>query len=106
MLLLLVLKNGTIKGVAGVNSKQKNTLEKIFKSPVPENIKWDDIISLLRALDAEISEGNGSRVRIVLNGAKATFQRPHPSPDTDRGAVKSTRRFLEAAGVSYEKQSA
>ena len=28
------------------------------------------------ALGAEISEGNGSRVRIALNGVRAVFHRP------------------------------
>ena len=51
------------------------------------------------ACGAEISEGRGSRVRVELNGVLATFHRPHPQPVTDKGAVKSVRRFLANAGV-------
>ncbi|MFN6053710.1 MAG: type II toxin-antitoxin system HicA family toxin, partial [Planctomycetia bacterium] len=43
--------------------------------------------------------GQGSRVRIALNGLRAVFHRPHPHKETDRGAVKSMRRFLSEAGV-------
>jgi hypothetical protein len=53
---------------------------------------------MLNALGAEISEGSGSRVKILLNDEEAVFHRPHPKPDTDKGALKSMRRFLENAG--------
>ena len=59
----------------------------------------DDIIALLRHIGAEISEGSGSRVRIALNGIRAVFHRPHPRKETDKGALKSMRRFLVEAGV-------
>ena len=82
-----------------MNSKQEKTLAEIFKNPIQANIPWNDIESLLVALGAEISEGNGSRVRIKLNGERAVFHRPHPQKETDKGAVVSMRRFIENAGV-------
>ena len=82
-----------------VNSKQKKTLSEVFKTPPLSNIQWNDIESLLVCLGAEISKGNGSRVRIKLNGERAIFHRPHPQKETDKGAVASMRRFLENAGV-------
>ena len=82
-----------------MNSKQQKTYEDIFKDPVQANIEWKDIESLFIALGAEISEGNGSRIRIKLNNARAVFHRPHPEKVTDRGAVKSVRQFLSNAGV-------
>lgn len=66
-------------------------------------IVWSDIEHLFIALHATISEGNGSRVRIILNGVYAVFHRPHPRKETDRGAVKSVRRFLIEAGVKDVK---
>jgi len=56
--------------------------------------------SMLKAQGAVISEGNGSRVRISLNGIRAVFHRPLPQKETDKGAVKSMRRFLSEAGVT------
>ncbi|WP_244514839.1 type II toxin-antitoxin system HicA family toxin [Ensifer sp. LCM 4579] len=44
-------------------------------------------------------EGQGSRVRGVLNGVRAVFHRPHPQKETDKGAVKSVRRFLLEAEI-------
>ena len=82
--------------------KHRRTLRNIFEDPVRSNVKWTDIEKLLRALGADLSEGRGSRVRTYLNGVKAVFHRPHPEPDTDKGALKSMRRFLTEAGVSLE----
>ena len=82
-----------------MNTRQKQTLRDVFEDPVRSNIVWTDIESLLRACGAEISEGKGSRIRISLNGVRAVFHRPHPQKETDKGAVKSMRRFLTEAGV-------
>ena len=70
-----------------MNTKQQKIYDAIFKNPVQSNIEWQDIENLLKALGASISEGNGSRVRIELNGERAVFHRPHPEKVTDKGAV-------------------
>ena len=82
-----------------LKKKHKMTLNAVFARPVRSGIVWDDIEALLQALGAEISEGSGSRVRLVLNGRKAVFHRPHPRKETDKGALASMKRFLTEAGV-------
>ena len=82
-----------------MNQKHQRTLQAIFDEPVRSNLPWRDIEAMLEATGAEISEGAGSRVRIVLNGVRAVFHRPHPHKETDKGAVRSVRRFLIEAGV-------
>jgi hypothetical protein len=82
-----------------MNKRHRETLADIFAEPVKAKIPWRDIESLLKSLDAEISEGRGSRVRIALNGVRAVFHRPHPQKETDKGAVRSMRKFLETAGI-------
>jgi hypothetical protein len=54
---------------------------------------------LFKALGAEITEGRGSRVPVALKGVRAVFHRPHPEKETDKGSIKSVRRFLKEAGV-------
>jgi len=83
-----------------MNQKHRRTLEAIFDDPVRSNIPWRDIEALLKAAEAEITEGDGSRVRIPLNGVRAVFHRPHPQKESDKGAVRSMRRFLTEAGVT------
>ncbi len=82
-----------------VNKKHQRTLESIFKQPIQSNVVWKDVEALMYYLNAEITEGQGSRVRFALNGIRATFHRPHPKKETDKGALVSVRRFLENAGV-------
>ncbi len=79
--------------------KHKKTLELIFARPVSGNIKWPDIESLFKGLGAKITEREGSRVGVILFGEIQVFHRPHPSPDTDKGAVSSIRKWLEKNGV-------
>ncbi len=81
-----------------MDNKHRKTLEAIFEKPERANLDWKDIEAMLIALGAEISEGNGSRVRVALKGVRAVFHRPHPQKETNKGAVKSVRKFLEAAG--------
>jgi len=80
--------------------RHRRTLEAIFADPVRANVVWTDIEALLRSLGADLSEGRGSRVRIALNGVRAVFHRPHPQKETDKGALKSMRRFLTDAGAT------
>ncbi len=82
-----------------LNNKQRKTLELIFTDPVPANINWQDIESLFTALGATIVQGKGSKIGVKLNAAKAAFHEPHPEKETDKGAVKSVREFLQNAGI-------
>ncbi|MGF3027255.1 type II toxin-antitoxin system HicA family toxin [Methylobacterium aquaticum] len=63
------------------------------------SILWTDIEVLMAACGAKTEEGRGSRVRVTLNGVRAVFHQPHSQKKTDKGAVKSVRRFLTEAEV-------
>lgn len=93
--MMLVLEYGTIC----MNKKHLKVLKNIYAKPTLSNVTWSDIESLFMALGGDISEGSGSRVRVKLNSVRAVFHRPHLSPDTDKGALSSVRRFLIQAGV-------
>jgi hypothetical protein len=79
--------------------KHLRTLELIYARPVSANIRWTDIEALFIELGAEMAEREGSRVEIFLFNMVRVFHRPHPSPDTDKGAVASIRKWLEENGV-------
>ena len=82
-----------------MNKKQRQTLQKVFEIPERADISWNDIEGLFIALGAEVTEGKGSRVRVALNDVRAVFHRPHPERVTNKGAVKSVRRFLMESEV-------
>lgn len=86
-------------GLGIMKQKHRRTLRAIFADSVSANIQWTDIESLFLALDAEVSEGSGSRLRVALGGVRAVFHRPHPRKEADKGTVVSVRRFLIEAGV-------
>ena len=75
--------------------KHRKTLEQIFHRPISGNISWSEIESLFGALGADVTERAGSRVAVVLFGEVRVFYRPHPSPNTDKGAVASIRKWFE-----------
>jgi hypothetical protein len=82
-----------------VKRSHRKTLEAIFAHPTSANIAWKDIEALFVGLGAEVSERKGSRVAIFLFQEVRVFHRPHPSPQTDKGAVVSVKKWLEQHGV-------
>jgi hypothetical protein len=86
-----------------MNKKQTRTLQAIFADPVRANIDWRDVESLFNALGAELTEGNGSRVRVALNGIRATFHKPHPEKEVRKKAVRDIRGFLIEAEVQVSQ---
>ena len=79
--------------------KAQRTLDALFAHPTSGNIQWRDIEALFRELGADITEREGSRVAVFLFGEVRVFHRPHPSPNTDKGAVASVRKWIEQHGV-------
>ena len=71
----------------------------MFARPTSGNVRWSDVEALFVELGAEVSEREGSRVAVVLFDEVRVFHRPHPSPNTDKGAVASIRKWLEQHGV-------
>lgn len=92
-----VPSTGTMRSM---KRRHQRTLELIFSRPVSCNVPWWDIAALFVELGGEVSERAGSRVAVVLFGEVRVFHRPHPSPDTDKGAVTSIRKWLEEHGVT------
>ena len=83
-----------------MRNKHQKILEAIFSEPVRANIVWKDVERMLLNLGTNIEQSTGSRVCMELNGVIAVFHRPHPRKETDKGAIKSLRKFLIEAGVS------
>ncbi len=86
-----------------LSSKHQKTLQAIFDNPVRSDVEWKKIEALISALGGDLSEGRGSRIRVALNDVRAVFHRPHPQKETDKGALKSVRRFLKEAGITPSK---
>lgn len=82
-----------------MNSRQRKTLEAIFAKPVPVDLSWAELESLLLAIGAKKTEGSGSRVRFELGQTDIFLHRPH-NPNTLRPyQVRLAREFFEKAGI-------
>jgi len=77
----------------------QRTLDQIFSRPVSANIRWADIEALFLELGGELEQREGSRIEVFLFGLVRVFHRPHPSPNTDKGAVAAIRKWLDENGV-------
>ncbi|MCB8875315.1 type II toxin-antitoxin system HicA family toxin [Acidisoma silvae] len=82
-----------------MHRRHTKTLEAIFRHPTSGTIRWADIEALFIELGGRIQEREGSRIAVILFGEVQVFHRPHPTPDTDKGAVTSVRRWLQSHGV-------
>lgn len=82
-----------------MNTKHRKTLVAIFTRPTPASIVFADIEALIKALGGSVSEREGSRVRIELNGEQWRCHRPHPGKEAKRYQVEEVRELFERAGV-------
>ena len=83
-----------------MNKRHQNTLNEVFKTPVPTTLEWRRIEALFKAVGALSIEGSGSRVRFALSNVVATFHRPHPQKEAKPYQVRDARRFLQQAGIT------
>ena len=84
-----------------VNHHQRDTIEHIFRHPTSHNVRWVDVVSLLRSV-ADTEERHDGKVRVSLGGEVHTFDPPrHKDIDTD--TVMVLRRMLKAAGYAPAK---
>jgi hypothetical protein len=82
-----------------MNKRQQRTLDAIFASPRTATTPRKDIEALFSAVGAELTEREGWRLRVTLNGVRATFHRPHPGNEAGRLTIRDARDFLRNAGV-------
>jgi len=82
-----------------VNTKHRKTLVAIFARPTSASIVFADIEALVKALGGTVSEREGSRVRVELNGEQWRCHRPHPGKEAKRYQVEEVRELMERAGV-------
>ena len=85
-----------------MNSKHRKTLTLVFAKPTPATLEWARIEALFITAGAQTVEGDGSRVRFILNNVVGTFHRPHPAKEAKPYQVKDARLFLEQAGITAE----
>lgn len=89
-----------------MSHKHLHTLESIFHDPLPHNLQWREVESLLNNLGAQIEPSHGARFKVLLNGHEFILHHPHHSNEFARPDVKHLRECLAAAGVSVSAYAA
>ena len=82
-----------------MNAKHRKTLQAIFARPTSPSIVFSDIKSLVVALGGSVTEREGSRVKITLQGEQWHCHRQHPTKEAKRYQVEEARELLERIGV-------
>lgn len=86
-----------------MHKRHQRILDSIFQKPDRRDIQWNDFVTLMSALGADIVERGGSMVGVRLNGRYAVFHKPHPGNEIYRSDLKRIRRFLNEAGVTQDE---
>jgi hypothetical protein len=82
-----------------MNSRHRRTLQAIFARPTSPSVVFSDIEALLVALGGAITEREGSRVKITVQGEQWHCHRPHPGKEAKRYQVEEARELLQRIGV-------
>ena len=82
-----------------MRAKHRKTLKAIFIRPTLASIPFADIEALIQALGGSVTESEGSRIRVDLNGITWRCHRPHPGKEARRYQVEEARELLICAGV-------
>jgi hypothetical protein len=89
-----------------MSHKHHALLRAIFHDPVPANIHWREVESLLIHLGATIDPSHGARFKVSLNKASDFLHHPHHNNECSRDLIKQLREFLAQAGVSLSSYEA
>ena len=80
-------------------AKHDQTLEAVFAKPTRANVRYTDVIALLKHKGAEVDEGReGSRVLVLLRGQVLRLHRPHPRKELGKATLEDVRDFLTLVG--------
>ena len=83
-----------------MSHKHAHLMRTIFQDPLPANIHWREIESLLHHLGAEISPTNGGRFKVTLNKVETLLHHPHNGSTCNKTDIKAIREFLTHAGIT------
>jgi hypothetical protein len=84
-----------------LNSRHRDTIEKIFRHPASGNVEWRQVVSLLEAVGTVQEEG--ADLKVTLGAETETLRRPR-SKDIDTQMIVDLRRMLTQADLSPPEQ--
>lgn len=83
-----------------MSHKHQTLLLTIFHDPIPANVHWREVESLLSHLGATLEPSHGARFKVTLHQDVEFLHHPHHNSECSRDLIKQLRVFLARAGVS------
>ena len=83
-----------------MNHKHQKTWDKIFQHPISHDLKWNDVMKLLAALDVEIVLNHSGATQIKLNGIESTLPRHTHAKVSNQHELMEIRHFLQQTGLA------
>ncbi len=83
-----------------MSHKHQSLLYTIFQDPLPSNIHWREVESLLHHLGATVEPILGARFRVVLNQYEFVVHRPHHGNECSKQEIKHLRECLTNSGMT------
>jgi hypothetical protein len=83
-----------------LSRRHARTLERIFATQTPANIRWGEFVALVEAVGGDLEERAGSRVAVDLQERTLVVHRPHPRPEIQRSTVRDIRDFFRLVGLT------
>lgn len=80
-----------------MNHKHRKTLHALFAHPISANIDFREVVHVLEALGAEVTNKSGNRIGVKLNGHTAAFTHVHH--DLPKEEVVLIKKFLTTCGI-------
>ena len=78
-----------------LNSKNRNTLDKLLRKPRASDIRVTDVKSLVRSLNGVWDEKrDGSRIHIAIAGHYISIHNPHPGSELKTYQVKDLAEYF------------
>ncbi|MFZ3203380.1 MAG: hypothetical protein WA161_05840 [Pseudomonas sp.] len=83
-----------------MSRKYQVLLHSIFQGPLPGNVHWREVESLLHHLGATVEPILGARFRVLLNQHEFFLHHPHHSNVCSKQEIKHLRECLTSAGMT------
>ena len=80
---------------SSLNRKDARVLQEVFGHPLPHNLKWTDVVSLVNHLGSVLERHDGND-EFTIGTTSEVFKRPHHK-DVELEDVVRLRAFLERA---------
>jgi hypothetical protein len=86
--------------ISGLTGSHRSTYDALFRQAMPRDLRWDDVWSMLAAIDGvEAVQGHGGTLTVKRNGRSLVLHRARGKELADAKELTQVRNFLERSGA-------